>query len=279
MIYLFFFLSLSSFLFACDDPMVMPEPVFGLTYGELNMKWWNRVFSLPPDLNPLLDSDGSRCHIAQAGPVYYLHGSWLPTPVWRTCNLPCDKAIFIPLCNTHNDDSPGMNEKGDILLTFPKKDLVKDLKEFTAVYCGENEELEVIVDGVSLTDLHCGPAPQYWYNVYLPGINMYQYWGGPVEGGIYKANSDGRVIVLRPLSPGTHNVYISAGFYNVTYTLNVEDCLEEKRSLRDTHKAERKSEEMKNTELRDPMGRTASKILTGGDIGESMHSRKRSGKR
>jgi hypothetical protein len=259
--------------------MVMPEPVFGLTYGELNMKWWNRVFSLPPDLNPLLDPDGSRCHIAQAGPVYYLHGSWLPTPVTRYCSVGCDKAIFIPLCNTHNDDSPAMDENGDIMLSFKKKVLVDDLKDFNDDWCVQNEDLEIIIDDVSLTDLKCGPAPQYWYDFFVPEINVYQYFGQPVEAGLYKGNSDGRVIVLRPLSPGIHSVYFSAGFYNVTYTLDVADCLEEKRSLRDTHKGERKSEEKKNfSETEDPMGRTARKIITGGDVGgESM--RKRGGKR
>jgi len=214
----------------------MKEPVYGLTYGQLNMKWWNRIFSLTPDQNPLLDDDGSLCDILQAGPVYYLHGTWSPSATAnRTCTVPCDKAIFIPLCNIRNDDSPGIID-GNIILTFKKKDLIKDLKYWNELICVNNEELEVIVDGVSLTDLKCGPAPQYWYDSFVPAINMWDYFDVPVEGGIYKANSDGRVIVLKPLSPGEHTVFFSAGFYSVSYHLNVcpEEQFSGKRNLENT---------------------------------------------
>jgi hypothetical protein len=236
MIYVFLYLFLGSM--ALDD-LVMPEPVYGLSYGELNMKWWNRVFGLPPDQNPLLDDTGAHCDIAQAGPVYYLHGTWSPTgTAHRTCSVPCNKAIFIPLCNVRNDNSPGFDENGNILLSFNKHDLINDLKDFNDLNCAENEDLEVIVDGVSVTDLLDGPAPQYWYDTFLPEINIWQYFGLPVEAGIYKANSDGRVIVLKPLSAGEHTVYFSAGFYSVDYTLNVQSCSDEesseKRSL-ETH--------------------------------------------
>ena len=57
---------------------VLPPHPFGVTYGEWTARWWEFMVSIPAPNNPILDTTGADCGIAQAGPVWFLEGQVLP---------------------------------------------------------------------------------------------------------------------------------------------------------------------------------------------------------
>jgi len=207
---------------------VMTAPIFGLSYGQINALWWKQVKGIDRDENPLLDDNGEHCDVAQAGPLWFLHGTFSPSKsATRQCTIPCDKYLVIPLCNVLADTSPGLDEDGDMVPFYEIETLEEELEQATKAWCLDNQDLQVTVDGVPLcdADLRYARARSYEpFPIFYPSDNLSHYFGVPTPAGIYEGMADGYYVILKPLTPGVHDVSFSAGFYSVIYTLTVESC-------------------------------------------------------
>jgi len=72
---------------------------YGNSYGEWSARWLQWVFSIPAATNPAADTTGANCGEGQAGPVWFLAGTFINTAVTRACTVPAGKALFFPLVN------------------------------------------------------------------------------------------------------------------------------------------------------------------------------------
>ena len=61
------------------NPGIMPPQshAYGMSYGDWGAAWWQWALGQPAEVNPLLDPDGGFAGGGQAGPVWFLAGSWL----------------------------------------------------------------------------------------------------------------------------------------------------------------------------------------------------------
>lgn len=73
--------------------------VAGATQEEWSKRWWHWALSFDEDNSPVADDDGSRCAMGQAGPVWFLAGTYEPRRVTRHCRVPAGKTLFFPLVN------------------------------------------------------------------------------------------------------------------------------------------------------------------------------------
>jgi hypothetical protein len=76
-----------------------PTEPYGLTYGEWAAEWWKWAAGIPAAQNPILDQTGEFGHIDQAGPVWFLAGTF-GGDAERTVTVPEGKALFFPLLNS-----------------------------------------------------------------------------------------------------------------------------------------------------------------------------------
>jgi hypothetical protein len=170
---------------------------YNLTYGEWSAKWWQWVFSLPQDINPLLDITGEDCAQNQRGPVWFLTGT-TGGSMERTCTIPEGKAILFPILNFVNVRA-ALSETEEDLRRIPK-----DQADKAAV-------LEASVDSVPLQDLQNYRAESPLFNVTLPEGNILGIPGGSSE-----AVADGYWVMLQPLPAGEHTIHFSGAYVDVT---------------------------------------------------------------
>src|ERR1051325_2933921 len=83
-----------------SNPGILPpgSSAYGHSYGEWAALWWQWVLAIPADENPLTDTTGEFCDVGQAGPVWFLAGTF-GSSVERSCTIPAGKAIFVPVHN------------------------------------------------------------------------------------------------------------------------------------------------------------------------------------
>jgi len=114
------------------NPRVIP-PWCDRTYGTLAADWWTWALNCPPDQCPVLDDTGQFAHVNQAGPIFYLAGTFGGQEVIRTCTVPTGKKIYIPLVNSmYNKTEPDETEQ-------MLRDGVNDaLDAVTDLYCTIN---------------------------------------------------------------------------------------------------------------------------------------------
>src|SRR4051812_20496784 len=63
-------------VFANAATVVLPphSTVAGKTLQDYAGGWYQYIYSVPQDKNPLLDDTGANAHVNQSGPVFYLVG-------------------------------------------------------------------------------------------------------------------------------------------------------------------------------------------------------------
>ena len=162
---------------------------YGLTYGEWSAKWWQWTYSIPEENNPISDTTGKECARGQNGPIWFLAGSFGGT-IERTCTIPVGKSIFIPIANV--PCSP---------VEFPDVKTETDMSKCAKHFQDQITYLEVIVDGIKLTNLENYRVQSPLFNFILPENNVF---GTPA--GTYPAVGDGNYVILQPLSAGKHEI-------------------------------------------------------------------------
>lgn len=179
--------------------------VYGKTYGEWAAEWWKWALSLPEGMNPVQDDTGEFCTLGQAGPVWFLAGSFGVTGVERKCTIPAGKAIFYPLVNAFWIDEPGDEvftdeEVRTLLVTTAGGDgacqLTSTLDTFDTRNLGElpapvTAHLQPVVRAQS---------PRI--TIELPEDNILGFPPGPNE----RLIAEGYWVMLPPLTPGKHRL-------------------------------------------------------------------------
>jgi hypothetical protein len=172
---------------------------YGLTYGEWTAKWWQWAFSMPEELNPLVDDTGRNCANNQTGPVWFLAGTG-GGAVTRECTISSDKGILIPIINIACDSA-----------TEPTLDTEEELRS-----CAKADQdlviaKQITVDGVNIGNLDSHRFQSPLFNLTFPENNIA---GVPPQ--TAKAVSDGFWILLEPLSPGSHEIHFKGALGDPT---------------------------------------------------------------
>ncbi len=206
------------------SPVISPyKESFPLTYGEWGARWWQYVYGVPADQNPLSDMTGENCGVGQWGPVFFLVGTTGGSVVRSKCKAPANTGLFLPIINI----SCAVPEDGDPA-TFYK--LCKQ-----AIDGVDKKSLIVTIDGQKVQNLDEFRAREFFsFTGAIPGV--YATSGCTAAANCYEgfhetAYSDGYWVMVNPLRPGRHTIHFEGAtlstdpFYpftvNVTYNLQV----------------------------------------------------------
>ena len=195
---------------------------FGNTYGEWSAQWWQWVLSIPEATNPNLDTTGAKCGMGQAGPVWFLAGTFVSGTFTRACTVPAAKALLFPIVNAVfgsavfdcNPTAPGV---------------VCNLAALrqSAATSMDSVRLQASLDGEPLRLLSAQRVQSPEFTLTLPAQAVFG-----IPAGTYTPQvSDGYWLMLIPLRPGAHTIRfrgeITAGVFagfvaDVTYNLTIQ---------------------------------------------------------
>jgi hypothetical protein len=81
-------------------PLIAPaKPLAGVSQEEWSKRWWLWALSFEDEESPVSDPDGRFCNFGQAGPVWFLAGTYGTARTVRSCKVPAGKTLFFPLVN------------------------------------------------------------------------------------------------------------------------------------------------------------------------------------
>ena len=84
----------STFQVASADESVAGQPL-----SVWLQRYWQWAHSFPADRSPSGDATGSLCGVRQTQPVFFLTGSDNASRIERTCTVPRDKPVLLPVIN------------------------------------------------------------------------------------------------------------------------------------------------------------------------------------
>ncbi|MEZ4399158.1 MAG: hypothetical protein R3B06_04020 [Kofleriaceae bacterium] len=91
---------------ALTYPLIRQDTALGAwVYQQLGKGWLRWMVAIPAATNPVLDQTGAACGIGQAGPVWYLAGTFGGS-VTRSCDVPFGKLLYFPLVNAFSTVPP-----------------------------------------------------------------------------------------------------------------------------------------------------------------------------
>lgn len=185
-------------------------------FGQTTADWWQWVFRLPVNQNPLFDETGAKAANGQPNPrMFYLVG--VPPgadSVSRSITVRHGKALFGAVINYENDN-----------IFYDPPVGVGQLRRDAAAIIDSVTGVSLTLDGHTRPDLVSRiKSPVFAYC--LPAEdNIYQFFGVDISGIIRPAVSDGYWFYIPNLSRGVHTLHFQAtvsGFpQNVTYTITV----------------------------------------------------------
>ena len=192
---------------------------------DLSAEWWQWALSIPTPVNPLADGTGEDCMVGQRGATWFLAGVQEGGTVTRTCAVPEGQALFFPVINFVNVNTP--NVCGQNAHNIP----VAELRDQIAPFIDGATRLSVTVDGKQVK--HLQRIQSNVFEVALPEDNVFDapcasQGLGEVPAGIYSpVVDDGFYVELPPLTVGNHTLHFhaentDAGFVeDVTYNHTV----------------------------------------------------------
>jgi hypothetical protein len=213
-------LGLSSTQAFAGGSVVPPmQKAFDMTYGEWTARWVQFVFGLPEADNPLNDTTGALCGKGQWGPVIFLYGTTGGDPVVRTCTIPGNKGLLIPLVNWFGaaPEDGATPEDVAALLQW-----VNDLTDVNT--------LVATIDGVPVQNLqnYRFRTPVFSFTGASPNLFSNACGSPPCYEGFHEQGlAEGYYIMVNPLPPGTHTIHIHGEVpewglvYDATYHLTV----------------------------------------------------------
>lgn len=205
---IFSLLLMPQLLHAITDPKSYFYPAeskpYGKSYPEWSALWWKFVKEYPND-GRLNDVNGTLCAVNQTGNVWMLPGASSGnafSTVNRYCTIPNGVSLLISpddnYCTMEEHPKMGYQQ----LLDCAKQSLEEDTSS------------KAKLDGVVLSNLlETNRFQSGLFDLNIPGKNS------------TKAVSDGVFLMLKPLSPGEHEINLGASnndekdpfSYNVTY--------------------------------------------------------------
>ena len=192
---------------ASSEPVVPPgEMVAGQSQADWSRAWAQWAGSFDKGASPIGDTTGESCAARQRGPVWFLAGTSGTRRVVRTCKVPRDKYLFLPLLNYVATPNPGTDSTCAAV-------------QLTAAALTEDPEALILdVDGAAVENL--AAHRQATATCFDMGVLTESKLT------IYPSAANGYYVMLKPLSPGRHVLNFGGFVPNllqaVTYTLVVE---------------------------------------------------------
>lgn len=191
----------------------------------LTAHWWEWALSIPTGQNPMLDPTGQDCMIGQKGGLWFLAGVFAANggAVTRTCSVPEDKALFFPVINSVNTNTPDCGQGG---VNFDVKKLISLIKPLI----DNAHDLSVKVDGKWLDRRQIRRVLSLPFAAAIPADNVFGAdacgTDTPLPAGIYSPSmDDGYYVLLPPLKPGPHTLsfHAASGTFSqdISYDLTV----------------------------------------------------------
>lgn len=162
---------------------------FGRTYTEWTARWWQWVLSLPKTENPLVDQNGKNCANNQSGPVWFLAGR-LNGSAERSCTIPADKAILLPIINVEASVAEGDGSTEEELSAVVKFEM------------DQITDIRAVISGTNLDESKLSRIKSPLFNVTLPADNVLG-----LSAQTTRMMSEGYWIFLKPLKLGNYDLY------------------------------------------------------------------------
>jgi hypothetical protein len=164
---------------------------FSISYSDWTEKWWQWTYSIPWNKNPSYDDTGEYCNENQHGPVWFLTQGF-GHPVERTCIIPQNTALLIPLLNSECSYAE-----------FRELKTEKELRK-----CAKNMQDFVTGAEASLNNITIFNAEKYriqtdLFNFTLPQDNILNLTAQTTQ-----AVADGNWLFLKPLPPGKYELKV-----------------------------------------------------------------------
>ena len=132
------------------DVIAPGTPIDGRTQLRQAELWWQTMFNLSADVNPILDETGADALRAQVGPVLYLAGSFGPSSE-RSITIRQGTTLFFPLLNSYVDNTGFIDpDATGPPFSEPFTDSAEDLLASIAIPPGSVEDLFLEIDGVPM---------------------------------------------------------------------------------------------------------------------------------
>ena len=185
------------------------ERPYGKSFGQWTVDWWNWAYSTPKSNNPVYDQTGQNAHVNQAGPVWFLAGTFGENRiVRRSCTIPYGKAVLFPVINyeINNLENPSLKTNLDLI-----NNVIEDINDIV--------KKDVIIDGKLIPVFRVQSDPQTFTLKISEGVDT------DFPSGVTTAAADGYWVFLKPLSIGMHKIYFhgscSGGARNSTAEYNI----------------------------------------------------------
>ena len=188
---------------------------------DMTAQWWQLMFSIPSGANPINDSTGNNCMVGQRGPTWFLSGSVTASPIIRSCSIPSGQALFLPVINAANINTPGLCGQSDDAAT------VKQLRAQIAPLIDGATHVSATVDGRAVPNIV--RVKSSVFAIALPAENIFTIeCGETIPEGIYSPGvDDGLYIRLPALRAGNHQIHLHGELpafnfvQDITYNLTV----------------------------------------------------------
>ena len=189
-----------------DDPWVPADGVVAdVAQGQWSSRWWQWAanFDGKP---PYQDRDGTRCAMHQDGPVWFLAGTDGSFDAVRSCTIPADRHVFVPLITWFV--AAGDAGETEALSCTQKQQRAANFADH--VYTGL-----VLLDGRPIGQfqrMRAAGETCFTLTSDHPAVATDGYW-----------------LMLKPLPPGPHTLAVAAAYregprqtlQNFQYTLEV----------------------------------------------------------
>lgn len=195
-------LTLASAAFADNgNHRVTGELVGGVRLDQYANRWWQWAYSMPASESPVRDQVGIKCAVNQSGDVWFLAGGFGSSRITRYCEIPQGKHLFFPIINMLYIPSREQLKMGSI----PCRRAMNG----AAANNNNLEYIEVVIDGESITDaekLRVRPNECFDAAGGIPSKD-----DSPK---VFPSATDGYWIMIKPLSPGDHEIRFRAKYNN-----------------------------------------------------------------
>jgi hypothetical protein len=186
----------------------------------MTAQWWQLMFSIPSAVNPINDTAGTNCMVGQRGPTWFLGGSITPSPITRSCSVPSGEALFFPVINIVNINTPGRCQQTDSATA-------KQLRAQIAPFIDGATDVSATVDGKAVANIV--RVQSNVFAIALPRHNIFSIQcGEKIPEGIYSPGvGDGFYVRLPALGVGNHTIHLQGKIpaftfvQDITYNLTV----------------------------------------------------------
>ena len=173
----------------CYNP---DSKIYGLSYGQWTVKWWQWALSFPKSINPMIDPIGKFASIKQPDKVMFLagkFGSREKTFPSRKCSALFGKSILFPVINyeANSFEYPELRTENDLL-----NNVCRHMDEIVLKECLINNQT------ITPQRIHSDPK--------LFPLSINEDLEGLDKGKDTLASADGYWVFLKPLPRGRYEI-------------------------------------------------------------------------